>query len=62
MRFKRRTLFLTAGKANILAILDEETGKIVWRIGPDFKATPELKLGWIIGQHHFHMIPKGAAG
>ncbi|WP_320958457.1 thioredoxin domain-containing protein, partial [Enterocloster asparagiformis] len=29
----------------------------------DFNATPELKkLGWIIGQHHFHMIPKGLPG
>ena len=48
---------------DILAILDKETGKIVWRIGPDFNAAPELKkLGWIIGQHHFHMIPKGLPG
>ena len=37
--------------------------EIVWQIGPDFSKTKELrKLGWIIGQHHFHMIPKGLPG
>ena len=63
MRFKPDNIIFDCREANILAILDKETGKIVWRIGPDFNATPELKkLGWIIGQHHFHMIPKGLPG
>jgi hypothetical protein len=32
-------------------------------VGPDYDATPELReLGWIIGQHHAHMIPKGLPG
>jgi hypothetical protein len=35
----------------------------VWRIGPDYDTTPELReLGWIIGQHHAHMIPQGLPG
>ena len=59
MRFKPDNIIFDCREANILAILDKESGKIVWKIGPDFNATPELrKLGWIIGQHHFHMIPK----
>ncbi len=63
MRFKPDNIIFDCREANILAILDKETGKIVWRIGPDFNAAPELKkLGWIIGQHHFHMIPKGLPG
>ena len=63
MRFKPDNIIFDCREANILAILDKETGKIVWRIGPDFNATPVLKkLGWIIGQHHFHMIPKGLPG
>lgn len=63
MRFKPDNIIFDCREANILAILDKETGKIVWRIGPDFSATPELrKLGWIIGQHHFHMIPRGLPG
>ena len=63
MRFKPDNIIFDCREANILAILDKETGKIVWKIGPDFNATPELrKMGWIIGQHHFHMIPKGLPG
>ncbi|MCE9891181.1 aryl-sulfate sulfotransferase [Kluyvera intermedia] len=63
MRFKPDNIIFDCRESNILAILDKETGKIVWRIGPDFSATPELKkLGWIIGQHHFHMIPRGLPG
>lgn len=63
MRFKSDNIIFDCREANILAILDKESGKIVWKIGPDFNATPELrKLGWIIGQHHFHMIPKGLPG
>lgn len=62
-RFKPNNIIFDCREANILAILDKESGKIVWRIGPDFNATPELKkLGWIIGQYHFHMIPKGLPG
>ena len=62
-RFKPDNIIFDCRESNILAILDKETGHIVWRIGPDFNATPELrKLGWIIGQHHFHMIPKGSSG
>lgn len=63
MRFKPTNIIFDCREANILAILDKDTGKIVWRMGPDFNATPQLKaLGWIIGQHHFHMIPKGLPG
>ncbi|MDP6179394.1 MAG: aryl-sulfate sulfotransferase [Desulfatiglandales bacterium] len=50
-------------QTNIMAIVDKETGKIVWKVGPDFIATPELReLGQIIGQHHIHMIPRGLPG
>ncbi|MFP3040459.1 aryl-sulfate sulfotransferase [Treponema primitia] len=62
-RFHPDNIIWDARNANILAITDKKTGKIVWRIGPDFNETPELKkLGWIIGQHHLHMIPRGLPG
>lgn len=62
-RFHPDNIIFDCREANILAILDKASGKLVWKIGPDFNATPELrKLGWIIGQHHFHMIPKGLPG
>ena len=63
VRFKPDNIIFDCREANILAILDKETGKIVWRLGPDFDATPELRrLGWIVGQHHLHMIPRGLPG
>jgi hypothetical protein len=35
----------------------------VWRIGPDFSQSKELRaIGQIIGQHHAHLIPKGLPG
>jgi len=62
-RFHPDNLIFDSRNANILAIISKKTGEIVWQIGPDFSKTPELrKLGWIIGQHHFHMIPKGLPG
>jgi hypothetical protein len=62
-RFHPDNIIWDARNANILAITDKKSGKIVWRIGPDFGASDELKkLGWIIGQHHLHMIPRGLPG
>ena len=47
---------------NFLGITDRQ-GNIVWKVGPDYKATPELRmLGQIVAQHNCHMIPKGLPG
>lgn len=62
-RFKPENIIWDAREANIMAIIDKESGKIVWQIGPDFSVNKELRLiGQIIGQHHCHMIPKGLPG
>ena len=54
---------MCARESNITAIVEKETGRIVWRLGPNYDETPELRrLGWIIGQHHAHMIPRGLPG
>ena len=46
-----------------MAIISKATGKVVWHIGPDYYKSPELKkLGWLIGMHHAHMIPRGLPG
>jgi hypothetical protein len=46
-----------------MAIIDKKSGKIVWKIGPYYDSSEELqKLGWIIGQHHVHLIPAGLPG
>ncbi len=62
-RFHPDNIIWDGRQTNIIAIIDKQSGKIVWQIGPDYNRTPELrKLGWIIGQHHAHMIPKGLPG
>jgi hypothetical protein len=58
-RFHPDNIIWDARNANILAIISKETGKVVWRLGPDFSGNP---FGWVIGQHHFHLIPKGLPG
>lgn len=62
-RFHPDNIMWDGRQTNIIAITDRRSGKIVWRVGPDYDTTPELrKLGWIIGQHHAHIIPKGLPG
>lgn len=63
LRFHPDNIIWDAREANILAITDKKTGQIVWRLGPDYDTSPELKkIGWVIGQHHVHMIPRGLPG
>lgn len=63
MRFKPDNIICDSREANIMWILDHDTGKIVWQIGPDFTQTRELRLmRCLIGMHHAHMIPEGLPG
>jgi hypothetical protein len=63
-RFSPRNIILDSRQASFMAIIDRDTGKIVWRIGPDYSKNTEIgqKLGPIIGMHNAHMIPKGLPG
>lgn len=62
-RFHPDNIIWDSREANILAIIDKKSGQIVWKIGPYYNGSEELKkLGWIIGQHHVHMIPSGLPG
>jgi hypothetical protein len=62
-RFHPDNIIWDGRQTNIIAITGKKTGKIVWQIGPDYHSSPELReLGWIIGQHHAHMIPRGLPG
>lgn len=61
-RFHPDNIIWDARESNIIAIIDKQSGKIVWKLGPDYSA-PEVKhLEWIIGQHHAHVIPRGLPG
>lgn len=62
-RFHPDNIILDSRILNTLMIVSKKTGKIVWKVGPDYSATRELRmLGMIIGPHHTHMIPKGLPG
>jgi len=62
-RFHPDNIIIDSREASFLAIISKKTGKIVWRVGPDYTETKELKrLGAIIGVHHCHMIPQGLPG
>ena len=50
-------------RGTIVFIISKRTGKIVWKVGPEYTATPALReLGPIIGPHNAHMIPRGLPG
>ena len=61
--FHPENLIWSGRQTNIIGIINKKTGNIVWQLGPDYSTTPALvKLGWIVGQHHAHMIPRGLPG
>jgi hypothetical protein len=62
-RFHPDNIIWSSRESNIIAIVSKKTGQIVWKIGPDYDTNDALKkLGWIIGPHHAHMIPRGLPG
>jgi len=61
-RFNPDNIIIASRQSNILAIVDHDTGKIVWRTGPYYREGDDKKLGWIIGPHDAHIIPQGLPG
>jgi hypothetical protein len=61
-RFAPNNVIVSSREASVLAIVGRD-GSIVWRLGPDFTESKELRaIRQIIGQHHAHFIPKGLPG
>ena len=61
-RFAPDNVLLSSRESNFMAIISR-SGKVVWRMGPDYRESDALaKLGQIIGQHNPHIIPKGLNG
>lgn len=61
-RFAPNNVIISSRQASLIAIVGRD-GSIVWRIGPDFSQSEEMRaIGQIIGQHHAHVIPKGLPG
>ena len=62
-RFHPDNIMISSRQANLFFIISRKTGKIVWRVGPDYsKGKPDHDLGQIVGQHHAHLIPRGLPG
>lgn len=62
-RFHPDNVIWDSREANIIAIVEKASGKIVWKLGPRYDNNePEKNLGWIIGLHHAHLIPDGLPG
>lgn len=62
-RFNPDNIIFDSREANILGIISKKTGKIVWKMGPRYDTDSRLgEIGWIIGQHNVHMIPRGLPG
>ena len=56
-RFNPNNIIIDGRNTNIIAIISRETGKLVWKLGPDYSTGKAKEIGQIIGQHHAHMIP-----
>jgi hypothetical protein len=73
-RFNPENLIFDSRKGNFVAIIEKQTGKIVWRLGPEFPGSEyvqdqrilEKKLprpvDQLSGQHDAYIIPKGLPG
>lgn len=61
-RFHPDNIILDSRNANVLCIISKKTGEVVWQCGPNYDKDPDKQLGWMIGIHHTHMIPKGLPG
>jgi hypothetical protein len=61
-RFHPDNVIFSGRSANIVAIV-ARSGDVVWRMGPDYRATKaQREIGQVIGQHHPHLIPVGLPG
>lgn len=68
-RFHPDNLVIDARNANFIAIIDRQSSKVVWRLGPNYAAVkPEDRrklprpVDQIAGQHDAHIIPEGLPG
>jgi Arylsulfotransferase (ASST) len=66
-RFHPDNVIVSLREANTLVIVDRRSGRIAWRLGPDYPAatpnTPVPKpVDQILGQHDAHLIAKGLPG
>ena len=61
-RFHPENIIFDSREANFLAIISKKTGRIVWKIGPNWDDENIKHISYIIGPHHTHLIPEGLPG
>ena len=66
-RFDPNNVLIDFRNANLTVIIDKETGKVVWSLGPDYPAKGKSRqvprpVDQISGQHDVHLIPEGLPG
>jgi len=62
-RFHPDNIIWSGRQTGMIAVISKKSGEIVWQTGPDYTNDQGLQnLGWIIGQHHAHMVPRGLPG
>jgi hypothetical protein len=64
-RFAPDNVIISSRQANIVAIVDRKSGKVVWRLGPDFApggGSLPRQVDQLIGQHDPHLIAPGLPG
>ncbi len=61
-RFHPDNIIMDGRCINTIFIISKKTGEIVWKLGPDYSEGKAKEIGWIIGQHHAHVIPRGLPG
>jgi len=56
-------MIIGSATAGFVAIIDHQTGDVVWRVGPDYsQGMPGADLEPLINMHHAHMVPAGLPG
>jgi len=62
-RFNPENIMMSFRNMGTIIIIEKKTGKVVWRVGPDYENPQFNNLGGpIIGQHMTHIIPDGLPG
>jgi len=73
-RFNPDNIVIDSREGNFIAIIEKSTGKIVWRLGPDFPGSDDSPHGRLLdgklprrvdqisGQHDAHIIAEGLPG
>jgi hypothetical protein len=72
-RFHPDNIMIDSREANFIAIVERRTGRVVWRLGPDYPGALDFStlkntrqvprpVDQISGQHDGHLIPEGLPG